>query len=140
MPRISRWFVKSAMVYLMAALVIGAATAAPGALNLPANVAVLRPTIVHLITVGWLTQMIFGVAYWMFPRASRANPRGSEALATAVYVLLNSGLIARVLAEPAHALRPDARLWGWALAAAGLLQLLAACGFALNTWNRVKAK
>ncbi len=140
MPRISRWFVKSAMVYLVAALVIGVATASPSVFDLPTNVAVLRTSMVHLITVGWLTQMIFGVAYWMFPRASRERPRNSEALATAVYVLLNFGLIARVLAEPAQALRPDVSLWAWGLAAAGLLQLLAACGFALNTWNRVKAK
>jgi hypothetical protein len=34
------------------------------------------PVYLHLFMIGWVTQMIFGVAYWMFPRVSKENPRG----------------------------------------------------------------
>lgn len=52
--------------------------------------------------VGWVTQMIIGVAFWMFPKYTRERPRGSEALAWITYVLLNVGLLLRAIAEPAN--------------------------------------
>jgi hypothetical protein len=72
MPRLTRWFVKTALVYLVAALFVWVVEAAQTVLNLPLVIATVQPTYLHLFTVGWITQMIFGVAYWMFPRASLA--------------------------------------------------------------------
>jgi hypothetical protein len=81
-PRVSRWFIRTAMMYLVAALLLGAVMQSPLAARVPL-LQVLWPTYVHLLVVGWLTQLIFGVAYWMFPRYSaerRAIPRvGGEA-------------------------------------------------------------
>jgi uncharacterized protein involved in response to NO len=99
----------------------------------------VQPTYLHLFTVGWITQMIFGVAYWMFPRASRARPRGSETLAVAAYGLINVGLVLRVIAEPFHALRPGT-VPDWLLTASALLQSLAGVCFVINIWERVKEK
>jgi len=28
----------------------------------------LFPVYIHLLVFGWLTQLIFGVIYWMFPK------------------------------------------------------------------------
>ncbi len=119
----------------MASLV---ASAAPP-LNLPAAVGALRPVTVHLFTVGWITQMIFGVAVWMFPRASRERPRGRVGLALATYGLLNAGLVLRVVAEPFHTLRPGP-LTGWPLAVSAALQVAAATLFAAYIWGRVKER
>jgi hypothetical protein len=61
---------------------------------------ILTPVYFHLHMVGWVTQTIFGVASWMFPRFSPDKPRGSEHLAFVTYASLNAGLISRAIAEP----------------------------------------
>jgi hypothetical protein len=105
----------------------------------PAVFGAAGPAYVHLLVVGWVTQMIFGVAYWMFPKTSVARPRGSDALAVATFALLNVGLLLRVVAEPLLALRPGAGVAAL-LAAAAVTQWLAGVGFVVNTWPRVKEK
>jgi hypothetical protein len=124
--------VKTAMIYFVAALSVGAVQAI---LRVP----FLGPTYVHMLVVGWITQMIFGVAYWMFPKYSPETPRGNNTIAIATFVLLNVGLLVRVFTEPALAWRPDA-VPGWPLAVAGVAQALAGVGFAINTWPRVKIR
>jgi hypothetical protein len=80
LPLLTRWFIKSTLVYLTVSLLVGVALTAQGAVRLPAVVDALMPVYFHLFMVGWVTQMIFGVAYWMFPRVSKENPRGWEGL------------------------------------------------------------
>ena len=72
----------------------------------------LVPVYFHLLMVGWVTQLIFGVAFWMFPRYSKEKPRGREGLAWAMYASLNAGLLLRGLAEPMHSGAPSAFLGG----------------------------
>ena len=144
MPPLSRWYIKLALVYFVAALAVGALQVLQAPLRLPAVLAVTGPAYVHMLVVGWITQMIFGVAYWMFPKyapppPAPAAPRGSNALAVATLILLNLGLLVRVVVEPVRAWRPEA-LPGWPLIVAALAQWLAAVGFAINTWPRVKEK
>src|SRR5512144_2877429 len=96
-------------------------------------VASLRPVAWHLLTLGWATQLIFGVAFWMFPLAGKERPRGDERLAWAAFASLNLGLALRAVGEPALALWPDAPL-------APMLPLAAACQvaalwlFVVITW------
>ena len=141
MPPLSRWYIKLAMVYFVAALAVGALQVLQAPLRLPAVLAVTGPAYVHMLVVGWITQMIFGVAYWMFPKYAPppAAPRGNNAVAIATLILLNLGLLVRVVVEPVRAWRPEA-LPGWPLIVAALAQWLAAVGFAINTWPRVKEK
>ena len=141
MPPLSRWYIKLALLYFVAALLVGALQAAQGPLHLPVVLALTGPAYVHLLVVGWITQMIFGVAYWMFPKYAPppAAPRGNDTVAVATFVLLNLGLLVRVVFEPLRAWRPDA-LPGWPLVVAAVAQWLAGLGFAANTWPRVKEK
>jgi hypothetical protein len=139
MPLLTRWFIKSGLVYLVGALLMAALMLARSVFDLPGWVAVLRPVYLHLLMVGWVTQLIMGVAYWMFPKYSKEQPRGSEWLGWAVYALLNSGLIMRAVTEPLVTLHPEMKLGGL-LAASAILQLLAGWGFVINTWPRVKER
>lgn len=132
MPPLSRWYIKLAIVYFIAALSVGTLQAVVG-------MPYLGPAYVHMLVVGWITQMIFGVAYWMFPKFSADAPRGDNTIAVATFVLLNIGLLLRVVVEPLRAWRPDTAP-GWLLVASGVTQALAAIGFALNTWPRVKVR
>ena len=137
MPVLTRWFIKTSLVCFVAALVVGVAQAARAPLGLPLALDAAGPVYIHLLVVGWITEMIFGVAYWMFPKHSKERPRGSDLLAVASYALLNIGLLCRVLGEPAQTLHPRAAL-GALLAVSAALQWLGGIAFVLNTWPRVK--
>ena len=139
MPLLTRLFIKTALTYFVLALAVGLLLALRPLVSLPIWVAGLNPVYFHLFMVGWVTELIIGVAYWMFPKFSRESPRGWEGLAWAVYGLLNFGLLARIIAEPAHSVGGGA--WtGWLLVASALAQWLAGLLFVVNTWSRVKVK
>jgi heme/copper-type cytochrome/quinol oxidase subunit 1 len=130
MPPIARWFIKTAMIYLVAALALGAAAG----MGLRTPYLAAGPAWVHLLVLGWVTQLIFGVAYWLFPRYSKENPYGHARLAVAAYASLNAGLILRFLVEV-----PGAGAGVWP-AVAALLQWAGVTLFAVYLWPRVKQK
>lgn len=138
MPLLSRLFIKVAFAHLAAALGLGVAMAAARAGLLGGWVLALEPAWVHLLVVGWLTQLIFGVAFWLFPRHSREDPFGATGLAWSAFWLLNGGLFARVIAEPAVAM--DAGGWAALLVASSLAQALGALAYVLYIWPRVRLK
>jgi hypothetical protein len=128
-PRLVRWLIRSALICLVAALVLGAVRAlSPG----NAWLAGAWPVYLHLLVLGWLSQLVTGVAYWMFPRVERgAAP--TDWRGWAVFGLLNVGLIIRVIAEPTMLRGP------W-LPLAAVLQFLAMTIFAWSIWPRVRGR
>ncbi len=138
MPRVTRWFVRSAIVYLVAGLVMGVVSVA-SPLGISIAEWVTFPIYVHLLVVGWVTQLIFGVAYWMFPRYSKEQVYGNMRLAWATYIMLNVGIVLRLFGEPARSSDPDT-VWGWLLAASAVLQWLAGLSFVVGIWPRIKER
>lgn len=135
----ARIFIRTALAYLVAAFLVGGLVLANQGLQLDGRIGALLPVFYHLLMVGWTTQLICGVALWMFPPFSREQPRGNERLGWGTYALLNGGLLLRSIAEPLHAWQPAA--WsGWALALAGVLQATAMWLFVAAIWPRVKGK
>jgi heme/copper-type cytochrome/quinol oxidase subunit 1 len=116
MPPLTRWSVKAALVYLVLALLTGIFLALPGG----SSISGLFPVYFHALAFGWLTQLIFGIAFWMFPKYSTARPRGHEWLGWAAFILLNTGLILRIVFEPLHGMAPSA-LRSWMLVLAAVL-------------------
>jgi hypothetical protein len=97
------------------------------------------PVYIHLLVFGWLTQLIFGVIHWMFPKFSAEKPRGNEALGWWTYALLNIGLLLRAIAEPIQSAQTNS-LSGWMLVLSALLQFTSGLLFVVNSWRRVKEK
>lgn len=139
MPRLARWFIKAGLLYFVAALVTGVLLQMQTVIDVPSWVTTLNPVYIHLLAVGWITQLIIGVAYWMFPKFSKEQPRGNELLAWATFILLNLGLILRIIGEPRVATRSEPDL-GWTLAVSAVLQTAAGWLFVINTWSRVKER
>jgi hypothetical protein len=134
MPTEARWLIKTALVYLALGLGLGVVRAGQSAGLLGGDPAALWLPQLHLLTVGWLTQLIFGVAFWLFPRPT-PDPWGPPVVWSA-YGLLNLGLLLRLGSEPA--LFPEAvRAWGL-LGAAGL-QWGASLLLVAYFWRRVRA-
>jgi Cytochrome C and Quinol oxidase polypeptide I len=139
MPVQTRWFLRSSLVFLILAMVLGILNAARTPLNLPAQINAFSPIYFHLFMVGWVTQLIFGVVFWMFPKYSKEQPHGSESLGWATFWLLNFGLLFRLVGEPAQVLLTNP-IWGWVVVLSAVLQWMAGMIFVINTWGRVKER
>lgn len=135
MPTLTRWFLRIALLYLILALCLGILLAVPG----PSPLSGLFAIYIHTLVFGWLTQLIFGVALWMFPKYSADRPRGYEWLGWATLILLNLGLVLRIIFEPLQTLGPSPAS-GWMLVLSAVLQWLSGVTFVFNTWARVREK
>ena len=129
MPRLVRYLIRGALACLVVALVLGVVRAL-----LPAEawLAGAWPVYLHLLVLGWLSQLVTGVAYWMFPRVER-GAAATDWRGWAVFFLLNAGLVIRIITEPTAMRGP------W-LPMAALLQFLAMATFAWSIWPRVRGR
>jgi hypothetical protein len=140
MPPIARAFIKAAFVHFLAAFLLGALMALNQWLGLGRWLRTVYLSQLHLLVVGWITQLAIGVAYWMFPRYRKEETdqeRGPDWLAWTVLILLNAGLVLRFASEPFHLMGGP----GWLaaiVALSGVLQALAALGFGWLIWGRVR--
>ena len=139
MPAITRTFIKTAMGYMLAGMLLSTLWLTHLAWPLHPLLAYFQPTALHLIVVGWLTQLIFGVALWMFPPWSKTEPRGLALPAWLCYALLNGGLLLCLIAEPLNSYRPVLVL-AWLLLASAALQVIAVWLFVALVWTRVRTK
>ena len=138
MPLLTRYFLKTAMLYFVASSCLGGYLLI--AVGLQRSVPlVLQPVYWHMLLVGWLMQLIFGVAYWMFPPFAKGQPHRRPALAWLTYGALNVGLLLRVIIEPWHAMRPQPVL-GWLLVCSAVLQVAAGWMFVITIWSRVRGR
>lgn len=137
-PILSRWHVKMAFLYFLTGITIGGLMMTGKWLQVPRWVWLLRQTHVHLLTFGWITQLIFGIAYWMLPRLSKYEPRGNELVNWLVFITLNLGLLMRVVVEPMHLNKASTSL-AILLTISGWLQVIAGLLFVANNWRRVRS-
>jgi hypothetical protein len=133
----ARFFIRTALVYLVAAFSLGGLYLLNQGLAISPRIGALLYPYYHLLMVGWATQLICGVAVWMFPPLTRERPRGDERVTWFAYGALNLGLLLRVAGEPLQAWYGG---WGWMLAVSAVLQTLAIWAFVIAIWPRVKGK
>ena len=138
MPLLSRCFLKTALFYFILSSCLGGYLLIGVGLQRPVP-QVLQPVYWHLLLVGWLMQLIFGVAYWMFPRRAKERPQGRQAPGWFVYAALNLGLLLRVIVEPWHGMRPHLVL-GWLLVPSAVLQVTAGWVFVISIWSRIRGR
>ena len=138
MPTLTRWFIKTSFIYLALALIAGLLLAVQAVFNVTLLYG-LFPVYIHLLVFGWLTQLVFGVVFWMFPKYSTEKARGSETLGWWTYILLNVGLLLRVVAEPVQSMNPNP-VTGWMLVVSAVIQFFAGLTFVANSWKRVRVK
>jgi hypothetical protein len=136
MPTLTRWFLRAAIVNLVAALALALLLALPA---FAASAPAWRPVSIHLLVMGWATQMIFGVALWMFPRRRPLDLKAIDWLGWGCFVATNLGLVMRAVAEPALATGRWA-FAGTGVAIAAVLQLAAIIAFVIQAWPRVTAR
>lgn len=133
MPPISRVCLRLALVWFLVGLATGSWLLAALALDL-ATPRVWVTQHAHFLLVGFVVNLILGVAYWMFPRPHGRVPRVAAQVASVA--ALNIGLGLRVVAEPwlAFAPQPLARA---GLLLSAVLQLAAGILFVVALWPRI---
>lgn len=136
MPRFSRIAVGASLFYLLVGFTIGAVMLASKGYALYPRIFVYLPLHIEYLMFGWFLNLIFGVAYWMFPRftpsrSTMDRPRGFVRAAWGSLVLLNLGLAIYTAAQfvgPTNPVRFAGRL----------VELAAVVSFMINLWPRVK--
>ena len=135
MPRVSRWLVQASLVYLALGFTLGAVLLFNKGIPLTPVLVRLLPAHIEFLLVGWVIQLVMGVATWIFPRFGvRRSSYGSEAAAWLTFALLNLG----VWAVAVGPLLPE-RLGAGLLPAGRVMEAAAAVVFAANVWARVRA-
>ena len=141
MPFESRLFVKTGMIYLVLTFAAGAVLAAMEAAGHPAPF-IIAVEHGHAGFVGWLVNVVIGMALWMFPLDRERYPetkgryRSNDVMWC--YALLNVGLPMRVVSESWLNLADGGTAVKAALVLSGVLQFAAIAVFAAIVWSRVR--
>lgn len=142
MPLESRLFVKTSLVYLALAFIVGGAMLFLEALGRPVPF-VIGIEHAHLGEVGWLVNVVMGIALWMLPLNRERFPdtqgRYPARLVYACYALLNGGLAMRLIAEPWFQLGGRPAGAAAILVIAAFAQPAAIVLFVYIAWQRVRA-
>jgi hypothetical protein len=134
-PRLSVWFVRTALLHLLTGFTFGALLLTHKGLPLHPALWRLLPAHIELLLLGWTLNLALGVAYWILPRFKGGPPRGPEAPVWVAYVLLNVGVLAVCVAP----WLPGPPTAGAVTNVAGkAAEALAAGTFALHALPRIK--
>ncbi|MCC6259614.1 MAG: hypothetical protein IT311_02025 [Anaerolineales bacterium] len=128
MPRLSVWFIRASMLYLLLGLFCGALILIEKGLFIYAAIWNLFPLHVEFLLIGWLFQLAMGVAFWIVPRFGKGFSRGSEGVVWASFVLLNAGILIGALQF-------------WFPVALLIGRISEVCGgilFVIGSWRRIK--
>jgi len=150
MPRTSRVSVKVSILYLAIGATLGAILLMNRWVPMGTGVYALRASHVQFLVVGWLTQLIIGVAWWLFPplpialrddavgaeRRGQAQ-RGSEPLFWSALACLNAGVLLQALFEPLH-IWTQIGLFDVLAGSSVLFLVIAAVIFVVSLWGRVR--
>jgi cytochrome c oxidase cbb3-type subunit 1 len=128
MSKITVAFIKAAMVYFVLAMLLGIHMSSTGAVY-PS-----MPIHVHFNLLGWISMMVYGVAYHILPRFS-GQPLWNEKLSVWHFWLANIGLIGMafgwiLIGDPGG---------GTILYIFAIVEGVSVVCFALNMFNTVKA-
>jgi len=123
-------FIRSSLLWFAAGIVLGVCIA------IEPQWIIYRPAHAHMIVVGWLTMLVFGVGYQLLPRLF-GHPLQSRKLAIAHLYLANiglAGMVAGFMAQP-H-VGSGAR---WITASGGTAYALGALFWVWNLWHTFNA-
>ncbi len=136
MPPITRYFIKSGMIYFVLGIVLAFYAELPGI----RTGALLLPVYWHMLVIGWLTQIIMGVSIWMFPRTKKQRQNIQSFPAVAAFWTLNTGLVLRFLAEPFIPLVQNGLLFNLVIILSSILQVASVIFYLIEIWPRVQTR
>lgn len=130
MPRLSVYFVRASLLYLLLGFTIGGLMLANKGVMISPSLWTLLPLHIEFALVGWMIQLAMGVAFWILPRFRRGTPRGNEGWSWSALVLVNLGILSCVLDVVSEE--------SWMLPAGRTMEALGLIAFVFGNWGRIK--
>ena len=133
---LARYYVKSAVFFLLLGLLLG------GYMSYEINIKerAVPPSIItahtHLILVGFVMMLIMGVALWLFPRP-REKIFYSPLLSKIIFYLMFAAVLSRAGGEVIGGFIVSGRI-AWLTVTASYVEILAIILFFANIWQRIK--
>ena len=130
MPRLSVYFVRASLIYLVLGFTFGGLLLANKGVMISPFIWALLPIHIEFTFIGWMMQLVIGIAFWILPRFSNSPPRGDERWSWYTLILLNAGILCIVLQS----------LFGlqWLSFIGRILEALALTAFVIGNWKRVR--
>ena len=133
-----RRYIKTAIIFLAVGIALGAWMLVNRELHGRAPTEYETSAHTHLIFVGFVIEMILGVALWLFPRPHKDDTRYSPRLVNAAYWLLTVGTAIRAVGELARD-SADGLALRWLIVCSGLAQVGGIGLFFYTMWTRIRA-
>lgn len=92
MPRLSKWMIRMAYIYLMLGFTVGGLLLSHKGVPFLPELWRWLPVHIDLLFVGWVVQLIMGVAFWILPRFWQFPRRPKAYFAAAAFFCLNIGV------------------------------------------------
>ncbi len=137
MNAIVRRFIKTALVFLVLGLLVGAVMLVRRELfgAWPQHYVVSAHT--HALFVGFVMFMILGVALWLFPKPLQGDTHFRPQLIEWVYGLLLAGTLGRFIGELVRSFT-DTPALGGLIVLAGIAQVSGLLLYVWTMWQRIR--
>lgn len=131
MPKLSVWFIRASLIYLLLGFTLGGLILFHKGVPLHPIVWRFYPSHVDFMLFGWTAQLIMGVAYWILPRLLHPPKRGNPYLTWFVFWVFNLGIWINLLASLILRL-------AWLEPVGDILIVLGVGVFLVQAWPRVR--
>jgi hypothetical protein len=130
MPRLSVYFIRASLVYLLLGFTLGGLLLANKGVMISLAIWMLLPIHIEFDLMGWLVQLAMGVAFWVLPRFSKGPLRGDERLSWLAFLLINLGILFVALEGILD--------FKWLVFTGRVIETIALAFFAVGNWRRIK--
>jgi hypothetical protein len=93
MPALSILIIRTSLLYLLLGFTLGGLILVNKAIPFYPGIWRLLPVHIEMLLIGWIVQLVIGVAFWMLPRFNREPVRGKEWLVWGAFIGLNAGIL-----------------------------------------------
>ncbi|GAB4278160.1 MAG: cbb3-type cytochrome c oxidase subunit I [Candidatus Promineifilaceae bacterium] len=132
MPRLSKWMIRMAYVYLMLGFTVGGLLLSHKGVPFLPDLWRWLPVHIDLLFVGWVVQLVMGVAFWVLPRFWQPPRRPRAYFAVVAFFCLNVGVCLAILGVV---------LSSQLLLVAGRVgEFVAVVFFGLHAWRRIVSR
>lgn len=133
MPRLSQYIIRVALIYLLLGFTVGGLLLFHKGLPFEPLLWSWLPAHMEFLLVGWVLQLVMGVAFWTLPRFWVSPRRPNESYVWVAFILLNVGIWLVVIGTTFHA-------GNWFILAGRIAELVAVVFFAAHSWRRVVSR
>lgn len=134
MTPISRWGLRMGLFWLLTGVTLAGLAESSWLSNYP-----VRPVWIHMLVLGWMTQWIFAISIWMFPRSKKGYRERENLRTWSMMISWNVALIARVTFE-IQIMETSYDLRQVVLGLSVLLFWIATVLYVAEIWPRIRVK